>query len=296
MFEWFTDSLARLDNSSEVRIIAVDLFASTRNITRYKGPWTPTSKGEVMDAKIVVTSPKPNVWQGTHRLTKENWWAISNARNTATCLCKTEWIAFCDDRCVLAPTWLQGVRDAMEGDYAVAGSYEKRSGMKVENGAITDHGVLIGTDFRNPDRMIKQPYKTYGGDWYGCTSAAPMEWVLEQNGHAELCDSLGLEDVVFGNMLMLNNHITVFDSKMKIIEDRTPEHCKDMPKRTDKGLSPHDRSHALLDRLAGRKRCDDQIDLRAERERVLRGEPWTIPTGPVADWYDGQPLGEMTVR
>lgn len=280
--EWFLDSLnLQTKPSDEIEVIVVDLFCESAVNIREGVSRHPV---------------KPSVWQGPHRLTRENWWAISSARNTFTCLAKHDFVAFTDDRCVLATTWLQSVRDAMEGNYAVAGSYEKRSGMKVENGKIIEPGEIIGVDFRNPQRQNLLPRKTYGSEWYGCTSALPLEWVMEQNGHSEDCDGLGLEDVVFGNMLMLNNHVTMYDSRMKIIEDRTPEFCQNMPKRTDKDASPNDKSHALLVRLGGKKFCDNQLNLRSERERVLRGEPWTPSTGPTHDWYDGQPLGEMTVQ
>ena len=280
MFEWFTDSLSRqLGPKDSVEIIIVDLRAESM------------ARGD-----FLIAPPKPSVWQGEHRLTREDWWAISNARNTGTCLCQTEWIAFVDDRCILAPTWLAAVKDAMEGNYAVAGSYEKRSGMQVGNGEVVVPGELIGVDFRNPNRENQPPRKTYGGDWYGCTSALPLEWVLEQNGHDERFDSLGLEDVVFGNRLAQNGRVTVFDSKMKIIEDRTPSACEDMPKRTDKGISPNDRSHAMLERFGGGKRAEHPFDIRAVRNDVLAGKDWPLPWGPYVDFWDQEPLGEMTVH
>lgn len=280
--EWFLDSLERQKKpKDEIEVIIVDLLCESA----------------VNICEGVSRHPvKPSVWQGPHRLTMENWWAISSARNTFTCLAKHDFIAFTDDRCVLATTWLQAVRDAMEGNYAVAGSYEKRSGMKVENGKIIEPGEIIGVDFRNPKRQNLPPRKTYGGDWFGCTSALPLEWVLEQNGHDERLDSLGLEDVVFGNRLAQNGRVTMFDSRMKIIEDRTPEHCKDMPKRTDKGISPNDRSHAMLDKFGGGKRAGHPFDIRDVRNRALAGEPWPMPWGPTHDFWDGEPLGEMTVR
>lgn len=279
---WFLDSLGLQEKKGDAtQVIIVDLYNRASQIT---ADW------------IKVVPPKPTVWQGPHRLTKESWWAIANGRNTGACLCQTDWLSFVDDRCVLAPTWLQAVRDAMEGNYAVAGSYEKRNGMKVENGVITEPGEIIGVDFRNPERKNLPPRKTYGSEWYGCTSALPLEWVLEQNGHDERFDSLGLEDVVFGSRLAQNGRVTVYDCRMKIIEDRTPSACQDMPKRTDKGVSPNDRSHAMLDQFGGGKRAGHPFDIRDVRNRVLAGYPWPAPWGPEVDFWDNQPLGEMTVQ
>jgi hypothetical protein len=281
-FEWFFSSLYRQWKTGEpIEIIAVDLYNKISNN---------------INPAIRAVLPKSTVWQGEHRLTKVDWWAISNARNTGACLCETEWIAFVDDRCVLVHTWLNSIRQAMEGNYAVAGSYEKRVNMKVEDGVIIEPGEIIGVDFRNPKRMVWPPMNTYGGDWFGCTSALPLEWVLEQNGHDENCDSLGLEDVIFGNRLAQNGRITKFDPAMKIIEDRTPYACENMPKRTDKGVSPNDRSHAVLSKFGGGKRASHGFDIRAVRNDALAGKPWPLPWGPTHDFWDNEPLGEMTVR
>lgn len=285
--EWFIQSLERQADIEKVEIIVVDLYF----------PNSPhPSCG--LPSTLRHVAPKPNVWQGEYRLTKENWWAISNARNTGVCLCKTEWIAFCDDRCVLAPTWMQSVRKAMMEGYAVSGSYEKRTGMAVDDGIIANPGTLIGVDHRNPKGHMTEPEQTFGDGYYGCTSACPLEWCLEMNGWDENCDSLGLEDVVFGNRLVANGRITKFDPRMKIIEDRSPEACQNMPLRTDKDrhLEPRDKSHILLERFGGGGRSQNRFDIRAVRDSVLAGNPFPIPTEPSTDWFDGEPLSEMYVR
>jgi len=85
-----------------------------------------------------------------------------------------------------------------------------------------------------------------------------------------------------------------FIPSLHIFEDRPYDAGEGMPKRADKGLSPHDKSHATLVKFGGGKWSNNQINLREERERVLRGEPWTIPSEPRVDFYDQQPLSEMT--
>lgn len=286
-FDWFLDSLGnQMDDSMRTDIIIVDLLKDERKRDLKCFP-----------PLIRHVHPKPTVWQGPHRLTKEDWWAISSARNTGICLCQTDFICFVDDSCVLMPGFIKAIQRAMKEEYAVAGSYEKRCGMKVESGKIVEPGEVIGLDPRNPGHRRFEPIMTYGGDYFGCLTALPLEWCLEMNGWSEDCDGLGLEDVVFGNMLVRNGHITKFDPSFQIIEDRPRDSGWGMPKRTDKGVSPRDKSHALLERHNGKKRCTDyQIDLRTEREKVLAGGKWSAPNGASHDWWDGQPLGEMTVR
>lgn len=282
-FEWFFDSLIpQIKPGDKIEIILVDLH-------KYGFPATSYPTGIV----VRHVEPKPSVYQGKHRLTKQDHWDIAGAKNTSICLCTTEWIAWADDRCVLGKDWLQAVRDAMKGDYAVCGSYEKRFGMKVENGRITCAGEITGVDPRR--KRLKPLQATFGGEWFGCTYAVPLEWALEMNGHNQNCASIGLEDVIFGNMLSLNGHTTRYDPRMHLIEDRPRDPGEGMPVRYDKGPvgTDGDKSHAVLNRFGGDKFCQQPINLRHERERVLRGEPWEIFTQPDKDFYDGTPLSEM---
>src|SRR5688572_836003 len=118
-FEWFMDSLKLQPGyTTDIKVIRVDLYCDERH----------------MEGDVLVVPPKPNVWQGKHRKTKENWWAIANAKNTGICLCETEWFSTADDRSVLVPTWLGAVKEAMEKNYVVAGAYEKVHNLRVENG------------------------------------------------------------------------------------------------------------------------------------------------------------------
>jgi hypothetical protein len=280
--EWFWDSLHRQPGKVE-EVIIVDLRRNER-----QGPLWDHIRRHAMHVL-----PKPTVWQGQHRLTKSDWWAIANARNTGVCLCKTDWIAFVDDRSVMLQTWLPAVREAMKGEYAVAGSYEKRYNMTVKDGVIIERGTLDGSDPRMPRGGCNYARPIAGGEFFGCTSALPLEWVLKVNGFDETCDSLGMEDVLFGCMLQNNMLQTRYDCRMKIVEDRTPSEIGPVITRTDKGVSPNDKSHGLKARLENLKRASHAWDIRDIRNRVLAGEPFPIPTGPTADWWDNQPISEL---
>lgn len=253
--------------------------------------------------KMVIESiaPKPNIWQGEHRLTKENWWAVSNARNTALCLCKTDWILFLDDRSVLQPGFMDAVRVAMAGKYIMAGSYEKRQGMTVENGAIKHGGIIQAHDPRSPyfggqdHRIDVSAGKVVDcqGSWlFGCCLLMPLEWALAGNGYPERCDSLSFEDCIFGVILQNNKFPMKFDPRAKMIEDRTPDKLGTPMKRSSKERWPNDKTdkaHTSLKWVATATRSDNDYDIRELRAKIQAGEPWPIPNDPDAkDWFDGQ--------
>lgn len=278
---WFFDSLKnQVLKGDQIEVIVVDYHANSR-------PKELTA--ELSNVRWI--NVKPNVWQGPHRLTKKEWWAKSAYLNTGLCLAKTEWIAFVDDRSVLLPTWLQSVRESMVGNYAVCGSYDKRKGMTVENGFIKHGGIIIGEDPRK--NGLDAPRPVPGGYWFGCTNALPVEWMLQINGAMELCDSLGLEDVIMGRMLEANGFPIKYDPRMAIAEDRSAEFYEAAVGRTDLGVSPNDKSHGLLALTAGKKQSTHHWNLREVREQVQAGKPFPIPTEPKTDWWNGKPLTEF---
>lgn len=272
-FAWFFDSLRNHLEDINHDIIIVDHF--------FPSHWPLALGGRV--------APKPTIWQGEHRITLVDWWAKSNALNTAICLCQTDWIAFVDDRCVVMPGWLDCIYEAMEGEYAVCGSYEKRANMRVVNGVIVDDGTLLGADNRT---RFHKPYPTV--DWYGGHGALPLEWCLAVNGFSEdICDGLGSEDSMFGATLRNSGFQMCYDSRMKIIEDRTPGEIDGALKRADKGVSPNDKSHVIVNILRDKTTSQNSFDIRNLRDRVLAGEPFPPPSASHLDWFDGQPISEM---
>src|ERR1017187_2523304 len=88
--EWFFDSLHRQMNElriglDEVRVIVVDFYAKERFTTDIATEYDfPVS---------VWTEPKPCVWSGPHRLTKENWFSKCNALNTGLCYAQDGFVA-----------------------------------------------------------------------------------------------------------------------------------------------------------------------------------------------------------
>ncbi len=64
--------------------------------------------------------------------------------------------------------------------------------------------------------------------------------------------------------------------------------------RSDKGVSPRDKSHAAIERFGKRTRTEFTPDLRALRERLAAGGgfPDVVTDPEPVDWYDGRPLRE----
>lgn len=279
--EWFTDSLrAQIHNDDWPQIIVVDTHC----------------KAMVQESKYLFTPPKPTVWQGEHRLTKQDWWAASNSRNTALCLCKKDYIVWVDDRCVLTPTWLQAAQEAAAGGYAVCGSYEKRHGMKVENGVVVDGGVLNSEDGRNAQsqgKLCKAPGQWFFGGTLGC----PVEWALQVNGFSEDMDSLSAEDCLFGMHLENNGYPIKHAPSLKIVEDRTPGECGPDMKRSSKEKHPKDvtdKGHEAFRRFGRLKRASHHWNLRAIKSNCAAGMPFPgIESCPTKDWFDDQPISEM---
>jgi hypothetical protein len=274
--EWFLDSLYR-ETAGD--------YSNTKTIVVHTYPFP-----EVKRCNHIY--PKPTIWQGKHRITKTDWWAKCNAMNTGIALCDTEWISFVDDRCVLSHGWLQCVQDSMIHGYAVCGSYEKRSGMKVVNGEVVKEGEYLGGDDR-PQRGFPVPIR----DWYGGSCALSLEFCLRVNGMPEeICDGLGFEDVAFGILLRNNNIPMYYDSRMKIIEDRTPTEIGGALKRGGK-KGPNtpwdDKDYRILDIMNASTTSGNSFDIRELREKTLKGEPFPTPTASHLDWYDQQPIREM---
>lgn len=281
--DWFLAGIATQSvPSDDVQLVVVDTRGRP---LRELGNPTAGDKGVTVPSAVsdvVVTKPKPNVWQGEHRLTSRDWWATANARNTGAVYADAPYVAFVDDRCSLGPHWLSTVRDAdRERSSVVAGSYDKH-----EDGRVTQDHRRELYPFGKPD---------CGGGWlYGCSFSLPLAWYLDVNGQEEGCDGLSGEDYVMGLMLANAGHRVDFRPRMLVVQDRsrTSSHAF---ARTDKGTSPRDKSHAALERFGKLRRTEFTPDLVAVRRSLADGLgfPAVDPEVPHLDWFDGQPISEM---
>ena len=178
----------------------------------------------------------------------------------------------------------------------LAGAYERVETRGDESVVTRDHrrdACPNGTIGRHSGQWAKG----CGGGWlFGCTMALPLEWALEVNGFEEGCDSLTGEDYMFGLMLGNAGHRIDYAPDLFVTIDRTAGNasCKGAYACTDKGVSPHDKSHAALARFGRRKRTELTPDLRVLRAAHQRGElVWPRPDPEMRDWFDGQLVRTM---
>lgn len=303
MFEWFAQSLHRETGGdyTGIRILIVDhwfeeranVWTTAHTLNRY-GEMIKDGGGVALHGP-----PKPTVWQGKHRLTKEDWFAASNSRNTALCHAPDGHIAYVDDLSVLSPGWLKCVREAMARGSVTCGAYRK-----VRDLVVSATGDIVsftdfpgGHDNRYGGGSDSGPVHC-GGNWlYGCSLVAPVEALLEINGWPEICDGLGFEDCITGIMLEKKGWAIEYDRRMMTYEAEELHHVGPVMKRSDYGVSPNDKSHAVL-KMA--QQGDGwhpgyfgEEGIRGLRQRVLRGEPFPIVQVPQHEWFTGTPLSEL---
>jgi hypothetical protein len=310
MIEWFFDALHRETggNYENIRVVVVDFWFSERNICE-EGPhvdafhaiYNAEQRIKAGGGKLIHGSPKPTVWQGKYKLTKVDWFAASNARNTAVCLAPDGWIAFVDDVSVLMPGWYAEVRRAMVGDRTTVtcGAYRKVFDLVVKNGDVQSYrDNPAGHDNRFGYGSDHGAVPCYGNWMYGCSLVAPVEAFLSINGWPEAwCDGLSFEDCICGIMLEKQGYKFVYNRKMMTFESEELHAQLPVMKRSDYGVSPNDKSHAVLNAAKNgngwHPNYFDEEGIRGLRQRVLAGEPFPIVQVPEHEWYTSTPLRDL---
>lgn len=288
--DWAIDSLAhQVRADDEVCLIVVDALASHDPKRTLRDL---DFIGHPAISDVIYTAPKPNVWQGAQRITRQDWWATSNARNTALALVPShvDYVAFLDDRCRVGDHWLDAIRKGYTRRQSVlAGTYTKEEGGGGQPlRKSVDHRIGV-----HPGGKVN-----CGGGWlYGCTFALPLQWALDVNGFEEGCDGLTGEDYIFGLMLGNRGHRIDFDIELAVAQDRTRgnESCKGSYRCSDKGISPNDKSHAALARFGKRTRTEFTPNLVELRRHLQSGGsfPDVDQATDHRDWFDGQLIRDM---
>lgn len=290
-WKWFADSLERelLQNAQqlplkEIKIIVIDLLASERGLEFHDLP-----VGELCG--FVQCTPKPTPWQGFHRQTQEDWFAASNARNTAIAMAPDGYIAFVDDLSWMMPGWLDAVVAAIAGGYIACGAYRKVFQLKPEP-QVTYVDNPHGHDARWRYGRDGTAVPCQGNWMYGCSLAAPVQAFLDVNGYPESCDGMGYEDAVCGLVIQRNGYRFMYDRRMLTLESEEGHAQGPVMRREDPGVSPNDKSHAMLARYATAKRFDNPFDLSEIRAGYLKSGllEFPKPEASATEWFTGKPL------
>lgn len=290
--QWFADSLVR-QSKLGFSVIVVDRFHDEHG--RQSDMCAAFLEAGYLGQKYRHVLPKPNVWNGPHRLTKEDWFAAASQRNTALCLCETTHIAYVDDLSVLMPDWLDAVNEAVAGNYIGCGAYKKVKNLVVKDGEPVGY-VETPEGYDDRLRRVTEDISPCTGGWlYGCSLVAPVEDLLEVGGWPEYVDGMGAEDYTLGIALTNAGKHLKYCRKMLTLESDELHFVEPPMRKTDKGVSPNDKSHAAL-RIAQQSKYFPNYypgGMRALREHVQAGGDFPTDQNPDRDWFDGQLISEM---
>jgi len=295
--EWFVDSLykqSQLHPDVQIQLVFVDTrlwydedrdseFASVVN-NRFDFTHTP---------------PKNTVWQGPRRLTSEDYFCASSARNTGCMYAKHDYLLFVDDLSVLMPGWLTNALHAARNHYVVCGAYKKVRSLKIENGGVVSYEEFPqGVDSRWGRGSDGGIVPWYGSALYGCSFGCPTDGFLKVNGFDELLDGQSGEDYDFGIRVERAGYKVFYNRNMLTLESEELHGQLPVMKRVIKHKEGSlDASVICLNRVANETKrirtMQEYYDLSSERSRVLAGEQPTFIEEPKHHWFDGQPLCEM---
>ncbi len=289
--DWFLDSIFHQDTSRIREILVIDAHCKQREEMVLNHPTS---------YRIQRHLPKPTVWQGEHRLTSVDFFDQASCRNTAICLAKGTHICFVDDLALAAPTFMQAIYKSMDEGWISCGAFRKVNKLQVHDGKL----MSFENDPTGCDPRWKQwkydDTKSCPSEWsFGCSIAGPLEAFLSTNGYPEdLTAGMGYEDSVFGQTVARNGYELRYNRKQLTYESQEDHHNQPVMLRFDPGISPNDKSHAMLEKCKGVKRFENDFgdgitDIRVLREHIQSGGSFPIRTAPTHEWFSGWPLKDF---
>jgi len=311
--QWFADALCRQCKGDFPEVIFVDAVLWHDGYRRK----------EVADAvagrfPYKHVNVKPNVWQGPTRLTKVDFFAASNARNTGVCYASQPYIFFQDDLSVMLPGWIDNARHAAQGGYVALGSYRKVRNLVVEDGEVKSWEPLLNAEGKDTGLDCRWGFGSDAGivkaapnHLYGCSFGLPTERMLQVNGQDEIFDGMGYEDVSL-SLALTNVGCEIFYNRNMATWESDEKHFQGTPlRRDDPGKSPMDASHSLYygtkqypapsgfqfggvtNNPSYTRAIGNRFDLRSLRNRILAGGTFPVPSEPKHRWYDNVPLEQL---
>lgn len=251
--------------------------------------------------KLTRVRVKPSIWQGPYRLTKNEYFAAANARNTGFALCATSHIAFVDDLSVLMPGWLSNALHAVDNDYVMAGAYKKLKKMDVETGVLKSYeefpsGIDSRWDRGSDGGIVPIP----GGGLFGCNFVLPLDYAIRVGGQDEIYDSLGGEDWDFGIRLERAGFPIFYNRNARSYESEELHHESNFSvfqRRIDKKMGDTHSSNILLKRLMEEPNritpLGNQFTLSELKNYLEMTGKFPVPNYPTTHWPDGQKLIHM---
>jgi hypothetical protein len=137
----------------------------------------------------------PSAWQGKYKLTANNYFCASVARNTGVCYAKYDYLTFVDDLSIMSPGLVAAVISSCNSSYTMAYGYKKVYNLEVDNGSVVnclEHQAGIDS------RWHLGPIANINGSSFFGYISLPLEHLLKVNGYDEICNSIGGEDYNLG--------------------------------------------------------------------------------------------------
>lgn len=307
--EWFFRSLNRelKGDWTNIHIIIVDYLCQYNPEERH-AYYEYVYKQYIPASNVQIVSPKPSPWQGKHRVTQNQYFAASNARNTAFSYCKTNYIACIDDLTVIKEGWLDIILWGQKMNYVVLGSYAKVKHLECkEDGSYSfdANSLTSGLDSRFNHPSLTNPHFTrVAGSWlFGCSFALPLQLAVKVDGFDEACDGQGAEDYDFGIRLGRVTHEIYYSKQMFTYEDddlhfapgnekfvrESKVLTQDTTMKTKVGMSS---DHAMLQNVMSHTSCLPFLPTNlAHLRTICPNFPTTFENA--VDWRDGKKLQDM---
>lgn len=221
--EWFFKSLNRelKGDWNNIHIIIIDYWFQYEPISRQED-FAIHYKNYTNN--VLHISPKPCPVQGKYKVTKNDYFAASNARNTAFINCTTDYIVCIDDLTVIKEGWLDVVLWGQKNDFVLCGSYAKVKNLQCNDDgsySFNKDSLKNGLDSRFNNPYVTNSFATkVAGSWlFGCSFALPLSLAFEVNGFDECADTIGSEDYLFGIRLGRATGNIYYSKKMFTYED-----------------------------------------------------------------------------